>query len=214
MLEHKNRKKTQMKKGKRKELTYERKAIEMARAHWVNQMKKAIKERRTFEGLQIVPTASYYDESHGHRPGESNWTGLGFDLHPQVSLAAGGLVLLFIVMTVIFQEQSASFFQHLLNGIGNTFGWLYILAANFFVIAMLLIAASHYGRIRIGGPDALPEFSTFSWYLGLRWVSRRIGANVGQVRDCKMNAIQRVSTDFEVFRPVRRPAWEGLFSTI
>jgi choline/glycine/proline betaine transport protein len=175
MVKRKSRKKKQKKKESRKELTYERKAMEMAREHWEKQKKKAIQERRTFEGLQIVPTSSYYDESHGHRPGENNWTGLGFDLHPQVSLAAGGLVLLFIVATVIFREQSAAFFQHLLDGIGNTFGWLYILAANFFVIVMLLIAASRYGRIRIGGPDALPEFSTFSWYAMLISAGMGIG---------------------------------------
>jgi choline/glycine/proline betaine transport protein len=175
MVKRKDKRKRQKKKEKRRELTYERKAMEMAREHWEKQKKKAIRERRTFEGLQIVPTASYYDESHGHRPGENNWTGLGFDLHPQVSLTAGGLVLVFIVATLIFREQSAAFFQHLLDGIGNTFGWLYILAANFFVIVMLLIAASRYGRIRIGGPDALPEFSTFSWYAMLISAGMGIG---------------------------------------
>jgi len=149
---------------KRKELSYQKKAIEMARRHWEEQKEKAIHERRTFRGLQIVPTSSFYDESLGHKPGENNWTGFGFDLHPQVSLVAGGLVILFIVLTVIFREQSAAFFQNVLDGIGNTFGWLYILAANFFVIVMVLIAMSDYGKIRIGGPDALPEFSTFSWY--------------------------------------------------
>lgn len=151
-------------KKKKKELTYEHKAIEMAREHWEKQKEKAIHERRTFRGLQIIPTSSYYDDSRGHRPGENNWVGFGFDLHPQVSLVAGTLVLLFIVMTVIFREQAGAFFQSLLDGIGNTFGWLYILAANFFVIVMVLLAGSHYGKIRIGGPDALPEFSTFSWY--------------------------------------------------
>ena len=35
--------------------------MEMAREHWEAQKQKTIKERRTFEGLQIVPTASYYD---------------------------------------------------------------------------------------------------------------------------------------------------------
>jgi choline/glycine/proline betaine transport protein len=160
---------------KRKELTYQKKAIEMARRHWEREKEKAIHERRTFRGLQIVPTASYYDESHGHKPGENNWTGFGFDLHPQVSLVAGGLVVLFIVLTVIFREQSALLFQNLLNGIGNTFGWLYILAANFFVIVMVLIAASSYGKIRIGGPDALPEFSTFSWYAMLMSAGMGIG---------------------------------------
>ena len=78
------------KKEPKKELTYKRKAIEIARDHWENQKKKAVKERETFHGLQIIPKASYYDESHGHQPGENNWSGFGFDLHPQVSLIAAG----------------------------------------------------------------------------------------------------------------------------
>lgn len=160
---------------KKKELTYENKAIEMAQNHWEKQRRKAIHERRTFSGLQIIPTASFYDESHGHKPGENNWKGFGFDLHPQVSLAAGGLVLLFILTTIVFRDQSAVFFQNLLDGIGNLFGWFYILAANFFVIFMVLIAFSVYGKIRIGGPDALPEFSTFSWYAMLISAGMGIG---------------------------------------
>ncbi len=167
--------KQQKKKKKKKELTYQHKAIEMAREYYEKEKEKAIKERRTFRGLQIIPTASYYDESHGHKPGEHNWKGFGFDLHPQVSLTAGGLVLLFIVLTLMFREQSAAFFQGLLDGIGNTFGWLYILAANFFIITMALIAWSDYGKIRIGGPDALPEFSTFSWYAMLISAGMGIG---------------------------------------
>jgi len=156
--------KSPIRKQSRKELNYERKAIEMARTHWETEKWKAIKERKTFRGLQIIPSSSFYDESHGHRPGENNWKGYGFDLHPQVFLVSAGLVALFISLTVIYQEQSGAFFQSLLNGIGNTFGWFYILAANFFVIVMALLAVSNYGKIRIGGPDALPEFSTASWY--------------------------------------------------
>lgn len=160
---------------KKKELSYEHKAMEMARKHWEEQKKKAINERRTFRGLQIIPTASYYDESYGHKPGEKNWAGFGFDLHPQVSSISGGLILLFIVLTLVFREQSGAFFQGLLDGIGNTFGWLYILASNFFIIVMLLIAFSGFGRIRIGGPDALPEFSTFSWFAMLLSAGMGIG---------------------------------------
>jgi choline/glycine/proline betaine transport protein len=163
------------KKKKKKELTYRKKAIAMAREHWEKQKEKAIKDRPVFRGLQIIPTASFYDESKGHRPGENNWKGFGFDLHPQVSLTAGGLVLAFIVLTLLFREQSAVFFKSLLDGIGDTFGWLYILSANFFVLVMVLIAASDYGKIRIGGPDALPEFRTFSWYAMLISAGMGIG---------------------------------------
>ena len=163
------------KKKKQKELTYRGKAIEMAQAHWEAQKKKAIKDRRVFRGLQIIPTVSYYDESKGHEPGESNWKGFGFDLHPYVSFISGGLILLFIALTLIFSEQSAEFFQDLLDTIGNDFGWLYILAANFFVIVMILIAASDYGKIRLGGPDAAPEFNTLSWYAMLISAGMGIG---------------------------------------
>ncbi len=163
------------KKKPKKEMTYQRKAFEIAREHWERQKRKAIKERDVLLGLQIVPKASFYDESHGHVPGEKNIKKFGFDLHPQVAFIAGGLVLLFIVLTFVFEEQSAAFFQNLLNGIGNNFGWLYILAANFFVIVMFILAFSRFGNIKIGGPDALPEFSTFSWFAMLISAGMGIG---------------------------------------
>lgn len=159
----------------RNERTYARKAVEMARDLWEKEREKAIHERRIFRGLQIVPTTSFLDESHGHAPGENNWKRFGFDLHPQVSLVAGGLVLAFIVTTIVLRDQSAAFFQLLLDSIGNSFGWLYILAANFFVIVMVLIAASDFGKLRIGGPDALPEFNKPSWYAMLISAGMGIG---------------------------------------
>lgn len=161
--------------GPKKERSYQRKAIEAAREHWEKQKRKAIKERQVLRGLQIVPNASYYDESHGHKPGETNWKGFGFDIHPQVCLAAGLLIVLFIAFTFVYKSQAATLFQSMLDGIGNMFGWLYILAANFFVIVMILIASSRFGKIRIGGPDALPEFSTFSWYAMLISAGMGIG---------------------------------------
>ena len=167
--------KSKQKKKKKRDRTYERKAIEVARQHYNNQMQKSINERRSFRGLQIVPTKSYYDDSRGHVPGEDNIVGYGFDIHPYVFFGAGTLLFLFIIMTLVFREQSVVFFQSLLDGIGNTFGWFYILAANFFVIVMILIASSEYGKIRIGGPDALPEFSTFSWYAMLISAGMGIG---------------------------------------
>lgn len=86
-------------------LSYQRKAIEIARAHWQRHKDRAIRDRETFHGLQIVPKASYYDDSQGRRPGENNWVGFGFDLHPHVAFTAAGLVLLFIASTVIFSGK-------------------------------------------------------------------------------------------------------------
>jgi choline/glycine/proline betaine transport protein len=158
-----------------KEHTYQSKAIEMAREYLKKQQKKVLKERNPFFGLQIIPKYTYYDESKGHKPGENNWKKWGFDIHPQVSSIAGGLIILFIVLTFVYRDQAGEFFTILLNSIGDTFGWLYMLSANFFVIIMIIIAASKYGSIKIGGPDAVPEFSTFSWYAMLISAGMGIG---------------------------------------
>lgn len=163
------------KQEKSAELSYHRKAIEMAREYLKKQKDKSIKGREKLYGLQIVPKATYYDDSEGYVPGKGNWKKFGFDLHPQVALIAAGLIILFIVLTFIYKEQSAVFFQNVLDGIGDTFGWFYMLAANFFVIVMILFAASKYGNLRIGGPDAMPEFSTFSWYAMLISAGMGIG---------------------------------------
>lgn len=71
----------------------------------------------------------------------------------------------------------------MLDGIGNPFGWLYILAANFFVIVTVLLAFSQYGKHRIGGPDALPEFSNICWYAMLISVGMGIGLMIWSVAE-------------------------------
>ena len=42
-------------------------------------------------------------------------------------------------------------------------GWFFVLAASFFVIYVLWLAASKYGRIPLGCDDEQPEFRTTSW---------------------------------------------------
>ncbi|MCP5098325.1 MAG: BCCT family transporter, partial [Chloroflexi bacterium] len=63
----------------------------------------------------------------------------------------------------------------ILASISSNFGWFYIAAANIFVIAMVLFAFSKYGKIRIGGPEAKPEFSNFAWYAMLISAGMGIG---------------------------------------
>ena len=42
-------------------------------------------------------------------------------------------------------------------------GWFFVLAASFFVVFVLWLAASKYGRIPLGCDDEEPEFRTISW---------------------------------------------------
>jgi len=55
--------------------------------------RKAVKERDRFTGLQIRPTASLFDDAEKKEPGEDNWVGMGFDIHPHVTFASAVILI-------------------------------------------------------------------------------------------------------------------------
>jgi choline/glycine/proline betaine transport protein len=136
---------------------------------------KAVKERAKFRGLQIRPTPGLFDESEKQEAGENNWSGFGFDIHPQVTVVSVVVLTLFIVATLLFKEQAAALSSDALAWVSGTFGWFFILAANVFIVAALYFAFGRFGRIRIGGSKALPEFSTPAWYAMLLSAGMGIG---------------------------------------
>ncbi|MGC5020817.1 BCCT family transporter [Micromonospora sp. DT47] len=50
-----------------------------------------------------------------------------------------------------------------LGWVTNTFGWFFVVAADAFLVLSVVIAASRFGRIRLGADDDEPEFSTMAW---------------------------------------------------
>ncbi|MDQ8193752.1 BCCT family transporter [Coraliomargarita sp. SDUM461004] len=136
---------------------------------------KAIKERSKFKGLQIRPTPGLFDESEKQEPGENNWSGFGFDIHPHVTVTSVIILTLFIVITLMFKDQAAAISTDVLAWISSSFGWFFILAANIFIGCAVYFAFSRFGKIRIGGAKALPEFSTPAWYAMLLSAGMGIG---------------------------------------
>jgi len=156
------------------EHTYQQKAYKLAKTQEQEHRKQAIDERKPFFGLQVHPKTSFYSPPK-RSPGDKNWKGWGFDIHPQVTFISGLFLLLFIGTTLVFHEQAEVFFKAALGSIGQYLGWFYILSANLFLLVVIGFAMSKFGMIRIGGPDALPEFSTFSWYAMLISAGMGIG---------------------------------------
>jgi choline/carnitine/betaine transport len=137
--------------------------------------KKAIRERERFIGLQIAPTASVEDDAAGREPGDTNWTGFGFDVHPHVTFISAFVLIAFILLTLMFKEDASAFFKDAMAIITQTTGWFMILAANVFILACLYFAFGRFGQIRIGGSDAKPEFSTAAWFAMLLSAGMGIG---------------------------------------
>lgn len=62
-----------------------------------------------------------------------------------------------------------------MESITTNAGWFLILAANIIILATGYFAFSKFGKIRIGGPKAKPEFSTIAWYAMLLSAGMGIG---------------------------------------
>ncbi len=135
----------------------------------------AIKERPKFYGLQIRPTASLFDDAGKLEPGQNNWSGMGFDIHPQVTFISTLVLAVFVVLSLMFQEDAARISSSLMETISSGAGWFLILAVNIVIIAIVYFAFSNLGKIKIGGNDAKPEFSTLGWYAMLLSAGMGIG---------------------------------------
>ena len=136
---------------------------------------KAIEERESFSGLQIRPTATFFEEAEIPEPGEGNWSKYGFDLHPHVTFWAAAVLATFVLLTLMFQQEAADLSGDALAWISSSFGWFFILAANVFIAAAAFFAFSRFGSLRIGGADAKPEFSNLGWYAMLLSAGMGIG---------------------------------------
>lgn len=106
---------------------------------------------------------------------ERNFNKYGFDFHPEVSLISGAFVLLFIGLTVYNPEYAYAILSGVKDKITGNFNWFFILCANFFLVFPIYLMCSRLGEIKLGGPEAKPEFSNFSWYSMLMGAGMGIG---------------------------------------
>ena len=93
-----------------------------------------------------------------------NFNKFGFDFHPQVSIISGLLVILFLGFTLKNPETANSVFGTLKTSITTKWNWFFIISANFFLLFPIYLLFSKLGEVRLGGPEAKPEFSNFAWY--------------------------------------------------
>jgi glycine betaine transporter len=73
------------------------------------------------------------------------------------------LAVAFVLWGVLFTANMATVFQTALDYVISNFGAAYLLAVTGFLIFILYLGLSRYGRIKLGRDDEIPEFSTLAW---------------------------------------------------
>ena len=109
------------------------------------------------------------------RIGERNIQRWGLDMHNPVFFTSSGLIIVLLVLTLVYREQAQSAFSAVQTLVSNQFGWLLILTVNILLVYSIFLAFGRFSKIRIGGPDARPEFSTRSWFAMLFSAGMGIG---------------------------------------
>jgi len=87
----------------------------------------------------------------------------GMEMHNPVFFLSAVLILLFSLLTLIFPEGA----NQALNGAKawtlQKFDWFYAITPILILVLCIGIAISPFGKIRLGGKDAKPEYSVWSW---------------------------------------------------
>ena len=76
---------------------------------------------------------------------------------------ASAVVVAVSIPLGFFPDAASQFITRLYDQIASNFGMLYQLFAIAAILFLIWLAASRYGRIRLGGDGDQPDYSTFSW---------------------------------------------------
>jgi choline/glycine/proline betaine transport protein len=108
-------------------------------------------------------------------PSDQSRGWLQLDVHPPVFFISAGLIVLFVVLTLLFGGRLDALFTTLQTGVSRYAGWFFVGTINVVLIFVISLLLGRFGNIRLGGEGAEPEFSKLSWYAMLFSAGMGIG---------------------------------------
>ncbi len=81
----------------------------------------------------------------------------------------------FVLWGLISIDSFTSVLAAVVGFITTNLGWVYMLITTFFLVFVIYLAFSRYGKIKLGAPDDEPEFGNFAWFSMLFQAGMGIG---------------------------------------
>lgn len=94
---------------------------------------------------------------------------------PPVFVTSAVLAVAFVSWGVLSPASLGSVADSVNAWITDTLGWLYIFSATGFLVFVIVLMASRYGRVKLGPSDSTPEYGTVSWFAMLFTAGMGIG---------------------------------------
>ncbi|EAQ26779.1 BCCT family transporter [Roseovarius sp. 217] len=107
--------------------------------------------------------------------GQDNVGPFGLDIHNPVFFISGMSIVIFVFYALVLPDQAASVFDWLFSAVTKGFDWFFLSAANVFVIFCLFLIVSPFGKVRLGGDEATPDYSYIGWFAMLFAAGMGIG---------------------------------------
>src|SRR5690606_5886090 len=113
------------------------------------------------EGPTEIIETSYEDGQDNIQPRVGPF---GLDIHNPVFVISGLTIVVFVGITLAVPTLAGGLLRWLLATITTNFDWFFLLTGNVFVLVTVGILLSPLGRVRIGGPEAKPDYSCLGWF--------------------------------------------------
>ena len=137
-------------------------------------------EPQVDDGIETLPEPEGATEiiDTDYTIGQDNVEGrapFAFDVHNPVFGISAGAVALFTIVTLLFPTQLQPVFEGLRDAMTQNLDWFFMMAGNIFVLLCLALIVLPLGSVRLGGPDATPDFTLTGWFAMLFAAGMGIG---------------------------------------
>lgn len=100
---------------------------------------------------------------------------LPIKINPPVFFGAGGLSFLFVLFAVLAPKKAEAIFGAVQGWVIHSAGWFYILTVALFLLFVVILAFSDFGKIKLGPDHSEPDYSYTSWFAMLFSAGMGIG---------------------------------------
>ncbi|WP_439886874.1 BCCT family transporter [Pseudomonas sp. MBLB4123] len=97
------------------------------------------------------------------------------DIHGKVFSISALASVLFVVLTLALQSEVEPLFTAIRGWLTSNLAWFFLGSANIFVLLCLGLIVSPLGKVRLGGREAVPDYSYSGWFAMLFAAGMGIG---------------------------------------
>ncbi|WP_197318616.1 choline BCCT transporter BetT [Saccharomonospora sp. NB11] len=102
-------------------------------------------------------------DDHRAEQAERATDGRGGTVNHVVLIGSAAIILLIAVWGIVAPTHAGDTIGVVVGWVSEGLGWYYILLATAFLVFVVFVAASKYGRITLGPPESKPDYGLFTW---------------------------------------------------